>query len=55
MNDKIVMSKYVPPMMLVNQNLEIVDFRGNTAQYILPEAGTASLNINKMVREELRG
>ena len=41
-------------MMLVNKNLDILIFRGYMAPYLLPETGTASLNINKMLREELK-
>ena len=52
--DKIVMSRYVPAMMLVNKNLDILLFRGYMAPYILPESGAASLNISKMLREELK-
>ena len=52
--DRIVMSKYVPAMMLVNNNLDILIFRGYMAPYLLPESGAASLNINKMMRDELK-
>ena len=52
--DKIVMSRYVPAMILVNKNLDILLFRGYMAPYILPESGAASLNISKMLREELK-
>ncbi len=52
--DKIVISKYVPAMLLVNQNLNILLFRGNLSPYILPESGEASLNISKMLREEIK-
>ena len=52
--DKIVMSKYVPAMMLINKNLDILLFRGYMAPYILPESGAASLNVSKMIREELK-
>ena len=48
------MSRYVPAMMLVNKNLDILLFRGYMAPYILPESGAASLNVSKMVREELK-
>ena len=48
------MSRYVPAMMLVNKNLDILIFRGYMAPYLLPESGTASLNISKMVRDELK-
>ena len=52
--DKIVMSRYVPAMILVNKNLDILLFRGYMAPYILPESGAASLNISKMLREDLK-
>lgn len=52
--DKIVMSRYVPAMMLVNKNMDILIFRGYMAPYLLPESGAASLNVNKMLREELK-
>lgn len=52
--DKIVMSRYVPAMMLVNRNMDILLFRGYMAPYLLPESGAASLNVNKMLREELK-
>jgi two-component system, chemotaxis family, CheB/CheR fusion protein len=52
--DKIVMSKYVPAMMLVNGKLDILIFRGYMAPYLLPESGAASLSVTKMIREELK-
>jgi two-component system CheB/CheR fusion protein len=52
--DKIVMSRYIPAMMLVNQNLDILLFRGYMAPYLLPESGQAVLNVNKMLRDELK-
>lgn len=52
--DKIVMSRYIPAMILINKNMDILLFRGYMAPYILPESGAASLNVNKMLREELK-
>lgn len=52
--DKIIMSRYIPGMILVNRNMDILLFRGYTAPYLMPESGQASLNINKMLREELK-
>jgi two-component system, chemotaxis family, CheB/CheR fusion protein len=52
--DKIIMSRYIPAMILVNHNMDIMLFRGYMAPYLLPESGQASLNINKMLREELK-
>ncbi|HMK94215.1 MAG TPA: chemotaxis protein CheB [Candidatus Limnocylindrales bacterium] len=52
--DKIVMSRFIPGMMLVNKNLDILLFRGYMAPYLLPESGQASLNVTKLLREELK-
>jgi two-component system CheB/CheR fusion protein len=52
--DKLVMSRYVPAMILVNKDLDILIFRGHMGPYILPESGTASLNVSKMLCDELR-
>jgi two-component system CheB/CheR fusion protein len=52
--DKIVMTRFIPAMMLVNRNMDILIFRGYMAPYLLPESGQAILNVNKMVREELK-
>jgi two-component system CheB/CheR fusion protein len=52
--DKIIMSRYIPAMILVNRNMDILLFRGYTSPYLMPESGQASLNINKMLREELK-
>ncbi len=52
--DRLLITEYVPAALLVNTNLDILVFRGNIAQYVLPESGLASLNLAKMIRKELR-
>jgi two-component system, chemotaxis family, CheB/CheR fusion protein len=52
--DKIIMAHYIPAMILVNRNMDILLFRGYTAPYLMPESGQASLNISKMLHEELK-
>jgi len=52
--DKVVMARYIPGMMLVNKNLDILLFRGYMSPYLLPESGQASLNVAKLLREDLR-
>jgi two-component system CheB/CheR fusion protein len=52
--DRLLMSRFVPAMILVNKDLDILFFRGNMALFLLPECGEASLNVNKMLREELK-
>ena len=51
--DKAALSQFVPPGVVVNENLDILQFRGQTAPYISPAPGTASLNLAKFAREGL--
>ncbi|MFT3764879.1 MAG: CheR family methyltransferase [Minicystis sp.] len=57
--DRLVMTRYAPPGVVVNAELQIVQFRGHTGPYIEPAPGEASLNVLKMARDglvlELRG
>ncbi len=52
--DRLLMAEFVPATLLVNNNLDILFFRGQVNQYLTHEPGTASLNVTKMVRKELR-
>jgi two-component system CheB/CheR fusion protein len=47
--DRIVLQKYAPPGVLVNEELEILQFRGQAARFLAPEPGNASLNLLKMM------
>ncbi len=51
--DEILLSKYTPPGVVVNEQFDIVQFRGATGAYLEPSPGKASLNILKMVRNGL--
>ncbi len=51
--DDLLLSRYVPAGVVVNEALDIVDFRGNTGFFIEPSPGVASLNVLKMVRKGL--
>ncbi len=51
--EKLLLSRYVPANVLINSDLEILQFRGETAHYLQPSSGRASLNLLKMVRDEL--
>jgi two-component system CheB/CheR fusion protein len=51
--DKILLSRYVPASVLINKDLEILRFRGSTTPYFEPASGKASLNLLKMLKEEL--
>ncbi len=52
--DRLLVTEYVPAALLVNADLDVLIFRGNIAQYVLPESGLASLNLAKIIRKELR-
>src|SRR5665648_848969 len=52
--DRQLMGEYVPPTLLINNKLEILDFRGQINPYLVFEQGPASLNVNKIVQKELR-
>src|SRR5216117_2416655 len=51
--DQILLSKYAPAGVLVNEATEILQFRGHTSPYLEPAPGQASLNLLKMAREGL--
>jgi two-component system, chemotaxis family, CheB/CheR fusion protein len=51
--DRLVLAKFAPAGVLVNEHLDILQFRGHTGRYLEPASGTASLNLLKMAREGL--
>ncbi|MEG3436114.1 chemotaxis protein CheB [Pannus brasiliensis CCIBt3594] len=52
--DRIVLQQYAPVGAIVNADMEILQFRGQTGAYLEPSPGRASLNLLNMAREELR-
>jgi PAS domain S-box-containing protein len=51
--DRVMVTKYAPPGVLVNAELQIVQFRGATSAYLEPPVGKASFDVLKMAREGL--
>ncbi|MBF8299931.1 MAG: signal transduction histidine kinase, partial [Acidobacteria bacterium] len=51
--DRILMSKFAPPSVLVSAGLDILQYRGDTGPYLAPAPGKASLHLLKMLREGL--
>ncbi|MES9901196.1 MAG: CheR family methyltransferase [Sedimenticola sp.] len=51
--EQAVLAKYGPPGVVINRDLEILHFRGETGPYLNPAPGSASLNLLKMARQEL--
>ena len=51
--DALLLSQYVPASVVVDQDLEILQFRGSVSLFIDPSPGKASLNLLKMARPSL--
>ena len=51
--DRIVLSQYAPAGLVVDENLHILHFRGQSSPYLSPPPGQASLGLLRMVRPEL--
>jgi len=51
--DRLLLSRYVPPAVLINERLEILQTRGHTASFLELPSGKASLNLLKMARPGL--
>jgi len=49
----IILSRYSPAGVVVDDNLQIVQFRGQTGKFLEPPPGEPSLNLLKMAREGL--
>jgi two-component system, chemotaxis family, CheB/CheR fusion protein len=53
--DRIVLNRHSPSGVLVNDDLDIVQFRGDVSAYLAPTSGRASLNLFRMARDGLAG
>ena len=51
--DQVLMDKYVPPSIVVDEDMNIVLFRGDTGPFLSHMPGEASFNLTKVVRSEL--
>ena len=51
--DKILLKRYAPPGVVVNDDAEVLQFRGDTDAFLTRAEGKASLNLLKMAREGL--
>src|SRR5207244_7129220 len=48
-----LLARYAPPGVLLNEALEVLQFRGDTGPYLTPAPGRATLDFLKMLREGL--
>src|SRR5262249_30092810 len=51
--DRIVMARYAPVGVVVDESGNVIQFRGRTAGYLEPAPGMASLDLMRMLREGL--
>ncbi len=51
--DRLVLSQFGPPGVLIDDSMNILQFRGQTSPWLEPAPGAASLNLFKMTREGL--
>ncbi len=51
--DAILVSRYIPACVIVDENLEVVHFNNSIAPFLLPSSGKPSHAIMKMVNKEL--
>lgn len=51
--DQLLLANYVPASVIINHDMEILQFRGQTAQYMTQGPGKATFNILKLVNSEI--
>ncbi len=51
--ERIVLERYAPPSLVVDADMRIINFQGDTSPYLRPAAGEASFEILKLIRPEL--
>ena len=51
--DRVLLSHFSPPGVLINEDMDVLQFRGRTSRYLEPPSGAASFNVLKMAREGL--
>lgn len=51
--DRLIVANFSPSGVLINENMDILQFRGDTSLFIAPSSGRASLNLLKIVHQDL--
>ncbi|MCW8933625.1 MAG: PAS domain-containing protein [Gammaproteobacteria bacterium] len=51
--DRVVLKKYAPCGVVINHQMDVIQFRGRTGKFLEPAVGEASLNLLKMARNGL--
>ena len=52
--DKLLLQRFAPVGILVNENLRILEFRGDTSPFVAPTPGASNLTVMEMIRADLR-
>jgi two-component system CheB/CheR fusion protein len=51
--DQMMLSRFIPASVVINQEMDILQFRGSTGKFLEPAQGKASFNLLKMARTGL--
>ncbi len=51
--ERVLFHRYVPASVVVNEEMEIIQFRGRTGAYLEPAAGQPTFSLSRMAREGL--
>jgi two-component system, chemotaxis family, CheB/CheR fusion protein len=51
--DRFILAKFSPPGVVINAQMDVLQFRGRLGPYLEPQPGAASLNLFKMIRSDL--
>jgi two-component system CheB/CheR fusion protein len=51
--DRVLLARYAPPSVLVDDNLDVIQFRGSTGEFLEAPSGQPQLNVLKMARDSL--
>ena len=51
--DRLILNDFSPTAVVINAQMDVLQFRGKTGPFIEHQSGTASLNLLKMVRDDL--
>jgi two-component system, chemotaxis family, CheB/CheR fusion protein len=51
--DRKVLERFAPPGVVVDEHMQVLQFRGELRHFLSPSPGTATLNVLKLVRPEL--
>ncbi len=52
--ERIILTDFAPPGVIIDEKMDILHFRGQTSRYLQPAQGAASLNLLRMAAEPLR-